>query len=105
MKTEIIVTQMSINYDKKLNISSVSYSTTIPTSVPLELACDIIQSIVNSTFYYTVNVNNANRSRGTLEGITEDVGQEHYCFSVGNNPKNIDKKELVFSIDLDEYAI
>lgn len=102
MKTEILITQMSINYDKKLNVTSVSYATTIPTSVPLELAYNIIQNVVKRTFYYTEDVNNANRSRGTLEGITEDIGQERYCFSVGNNPKNIDKREFKLEIDLAE---
>lgn len=90
MIINLLVETMSITYDDKGHISSVSYSTTLSTDIPVEEALQIISfEVVARYLSHTERVNGANKPYGRLSSITEDKGQERYCFSISGAPKTL----------------
>lgn len=92
---EIKATLSAVYYDGKGVNAGLAYTTTIPVSVPIETAERIINDIVCKHFSHTENVNNALKTFGALTGITANLGQDCYSFTVGKHPKSA-PEEIIY---------
>ena len=89
---KVMVTQRIVNYDTKLNVTGASYSTTLPLdTTPLEIAYEVMCIIAQDI-------------GGDLSGLSADIGQNCYSFSVSGEPKNIADKQFTIDIDLNELG-
>lgn len=100
MKVEIEVKQTSVTYNDTLKITGISYSTTLPTSIPPEDALQIFKQFITDKMQQTVSVNGGNKIIGKLASITEDKMQQHYCFSLSGMPKLMDE-HFIITVDID----
>lgn len=89
----ILVSMMSITYDKKGHISNVAYKTTLPTEIPPAKALDILtRQVVSRYLSHTERVNGSPKTYGGLSSLTEDIGQGVYCFSIDGQPKSLEQE-------------
>ncbi len=86
---EIKATLTAIYYDDKERMTGLSYNTTIPTSLPISIANEIIYDIVESNLSHIENVNGSPKKYGKLSGVTANLTQECYCFSVTGTPRQL----------------
>lgn len=100
MKVEIEVKQTSVTYSDTLKITGISYSTTLPTSIPPEDALQIFKQFITEKMQQTVGVNGGNKIIGKLASLTEDKVQQHYCFSINGMPKLMDER-FTITVDID----
>lgn len=100
MKVEIEVKQTSVTYSDTLKITGISYSTTLPTSIPPEDALQIFKNFITDKMQQTVGVNGGNKIIGKLASLTEDKVQQHYCFSLSGMPKLMDER-FTITVDID----
>lgn len=100
MKVEIEVKQTSVTYSDTLKITGISYSTTLPTSIPPEDALQIFKNFITDKMQQTVGVNGGNKIIGKLASLTEDKVQQHYCFSINGMPKLMDER-FTITVDID----
>lgn len=75
MNTTITIEPSSVTYlsSNENKLYSVSFLTTIPLEIPWGEAWEIIEDIIRTCFP-NENVQ--------LDAVTEDLGQERYCFAV-----------------------
>lgn len=100
MKVEIEVKQTSVTYSDTLKIKGISYSTTLPTSIPPEDALQVLKKFVTEKMQQTISVNGGNKIIGKLASLTEDKVQQHYCFSLSGMPKLIDER-FTITVEID----
>ena len=101
MKVEIEVKQTSVTYSDTLKITGISYSTTLPTSIPPEDALQIFKQFITDKMQHPVQVGNSgNKVIGKLASLTEDKVQQHYCFSINGMPKLMDER-FTITVDID----
>ena len=100
MKVEIEVKQTSVTYSDTLKITGISYSTTLPTSIPPEDALQIFKNFITDKMQQTVSVNGGNKIIGKLSSLTEDKIQQHYCISLSGMPKLMDER-FTITVDID----
>lgn len=100
MKVEVEVKQTSVTYSDTLKITGISYSTTLPTSIPPEDALQIFKNFITDKMQQTVGVNGGNKIIGKLASLTEDKVQQHYCFSINGMPKLMDER-FTITVDID----
>lgn len=101
MKLEIEVRQTSVTYSDTLKITGISYSTTLPTSIPPEDALQVFKDFITDKMQQTISVNGGNKIIGKLASLTEDKVQQHYCFSLSGMPKLIDERfTITVNIDI-----
>ena len=86
---EVKATLTAIMYDDKQRVRGVSYNTTIPTSLPIEVASEIISDMVKLYLTHTEKINGTLKMCGRLSGITASLTQECYSFSVDGQPKQL----------------
>ena len=90
---DVIIKMMCISYNPKtLKMENVSYSTTIPTDIPIDTAVDIITHFISDELLWTENTGNRTKTNGKLVSITADVSGNMYCFSISGQPKKPDKE-------------
>lgn len=101
MKVEIEVKQTSVTYSDTLKITGISYSTTLPTSIPPEDALQIFKKFITEKMQQTVKAGNGgNKVIGKLASLTEDKVQQHYCFSISGMPKLMDER-FTIAVEID----
>lgn len=61
----------TIMYDNKDKVVGVSYNTTIPTSLPIWFASEIIRDIIGMHLSHTERINGANKLYGKLSCIVQ----------------------------------
>ena len=95
----------SIEHHSHGKLSS-CYTTTIPLSVPLEVARISIRQIaaeiaerINEDF--RVEMQQENRSTYILTSVTKDIRADRYCFSVEYSDTVIDLVERYFDEDIE----
>lgn len=95
---EVKATLTAIMYDDKQRVRGVSYSTTIPTSLPISISTEIISDMIKLHLSHVEKINGTSKIYGRLSGITANLTQECYSFSVDGQPRQLLEK-IIYDYD------